>query len=316
LRLESRVHLPHHTCRPHSHSCRLSCCSLPAPLPTLFPAQCTPPSNLSPASPLSPARLTSIKMESSSSWAAQKKNVVRIFELFRASLSEEARDALAPHPFEELSEEEACNPKMFEEFSHFLVYEYKIESGRFMSQTLAVGPATNYIRILLNLVSDRFKSCGTAETRLSLTALDSYANTEAAVWFKRVKRKMVRTIFQRSMSSGEEMDKSETPLYLEHIKAVCRAYGREGSAEAALRKLAIKCLWQGAGRASEAAWLSWDSLQWDPFFGSVFAEFPQSKMSKYKEIPLVAGADRHSCFFVDFGDFLVLDNKSVHCPDD
>ena len=114
------------------------------------------------------------------------------------------------------------------------IYEYKIESGRFMSQTLAVGPATNYIRILLNLVSDRFKSCGTAETRLSLTALDSYANTEAAVWFKRVKRKMVRTIFQRSMSSGEEMDKSETPLYLEHIKAVCRAY--EPTAEKVRRR--------------------------------------------------------------------------------
>jgi len=98
--------------------------------------------------------------------------------------------------------------------SNFLVFNYKIELGRYSSQGLAVGPATNYLRILLNLVSDRFKACGTSETKLFLTALDSYANTEAALWFKSVKRKMVRAIFQRSMSNGEEMDKSETPLYL------------------------------------------------------------------------------------------------------
>mmetsp|Transcript_3536 Transcript_3536/g.10966 ORF Transcript_3536/g.10966 Transcript_3536/m.10966 type:complete len:109 (+) Transcript_3536:177-503(+) len=55
----------------------------------------------------------------SSSWMAQKKNVVRIFELFRSSLPMEVRDALAPHPFEELSEEKACNPQLYDEFANF-----------------------------------------------------------------------------------------------------------------------------------------------------------------------------------------------------
>eukprot|EP00967_Tisochrysis_lutea_P077579 scaffold105411_cov33-Tisochrysis_lutea.AAC.1 len=52
--------------------------------------------------------------------------------------------------------------------------------------------------------------------------------------------------------------------------------------------------------------MTWDGMEWDPFFDCVFAEIPQSKTSKVKEIALVAGADRQSCFFVDLGDYLVL----------
>lgn len=59
---------------------------------------------------------------------AQKKNVVRIFELFRSSLPNmEVRGALAPHPFEELSEEKACNPQLYDEFANFLVFNYQLQ---------------------------------------------------------------------------------------------------------------------------------------------------------------------------------------------
>lgn len=52
------------------------------------------------------------------------------------------------------------------------------------------------------------------------------------------------------MKDGEVMDKSATPLFLQHIVAICSAYAREGSEEAAKRKFAILVLWDGAGWCS------------------------------------------------------------------
>ena len=79
---------------------------------------------------------------------------------------------------------------------------------------------------------------------------------------------------------GDELDQSAMPLYLnEHIKVIIRAYSLAGTPEAAIRKFALNSLAQAAGRAGEEAWVSFDSLAWDPFYKMVLATVLQSKVT-------------------------------------
>jgi hypothetical protein len=48
-----------------------------------------------------------------------------------------------------------------------------------------------------------------------------------------------------------------------------------------------------AGRAGEPAFLSFEGLQWNRLHGTPCMECPQSKPSKLKFVPFVAGADRY-----------------------
>ena len=97
------------------------------------------------------------------------------------------------------------------------------------------------------------------------------------------------------------------PLYLDaHLKPVNRAFAREGSVESARRRLALNMTWGSAGRASEVAGVTWDSIEWDAEFGAAYVEIVQMKVAKIKNIMFVAGADRHSDFFLALGDYLAL----------
>ena len=126
-----------------------------------------------------------------------------------------------------------------------------------------------------------------------------------------MKAKLSRTIFQRMMEAGEIMDESAHAIYLEQVKDLSKVLAQANTADAAMRKLAIKSLWRTAGRASEVSYLHLDGIRWDRLFQAPFIECPQSKSSKWKLIPFVAGIDRYADWFVDFGDYLVLDRGSM-----
>lgn len=166
--------------------------------------------------------------EQPSSWAAQKRNVLRIFELWR---EENGGRNLLPRPFAELHEDEVCRTEVFDKFAEYLASTYVIESGRNKGEHLALGPATNYLRSMMNMVSDKFKATGSYKTKNFLTCLDVNARTESALWFGALCRKMKRHIYQRTMVAGDEMDQSATPVYGVHIEKAGQAYAKEGSAE-------------------------------------------------------------------------------------
>jgi hypothetical protein len=86
---------------------------------------------------------------------------------------------------------------------------------------------------------------------------------------------MARAFFKRSMLSGEELDKSATPLYLCHVLEISKSLALRNTRESASRKLAVKSLWQAAGRSGEVAYLSYMRLRWDPHFKCVHADFAQ-----------------------------------------
>ena len=95
-------------------------------------------------------------------------------------------------------------------------------------------------------------------------------------------------------------------MYLWHVKLVAKAWSLKGDAESAERKFQTICLRLTAGRSSEAAWLSWDTMDWDAEFDCIFAELPQSKVSEVKLVAFMAGNTAESCFYACLGDYLVM----------
>ena len=128
-----------------------------------------------------------------------------------------------------------------------------------------------------------------------------------AHWMNDIKSKMKRTIFQRGMLNAVPMDQSARPLYLADVQAVCKAYSKANTLEAAQRKFAVKTGWRACGRTNEPSFLNYDSLMHDKLLDSPVIELLQSKSSKMKHSIFVAAPHRHACWLVDFGDVLVLD---------
>lgn len=145
--------------------------------------------------------------------------------------------------------------------------------------------------------------------------MDTKSSTEQAIWLRGLKRNLKREAFQILQEQGKERDQSDPPIYLCHVKSISSALSKVGSAEASIRKIIINTLYRSVGRSSEVAWLTWDGFEWDPYFQCAFVEVPQQKTSKFKFIPIAAGIDRHCDWFLDLGDFLVLQhNRSIYNP--
>ena len=87
---------------------------------------------------------------------------------------------------------------------------------------------------------------------------------------------------------------------------MAKLWSLKGDAESAERKFQTICLWLTVGRSSEAAWLQWDTMDWDSEFNMLFAELPQSKVSAVKLVAFMAGNTAESCFYTCLGDYLVM----------
>ena len=117
---------------------------------------------------------------------------------------------------------------------------------------------------------------------------------------------MNRESFQADIFGPDRMDHTPNEIFSQHIVAMVEALSKVDTPEAAERKLAIQTVWRTAGRAGEPAFLSFEGLQWNLLHGAPCFECPQSKPSKLKFVPLVAGATRHEDWTLQFGDDLVL----------
>ena len=126
-----------------------------------------------------------------------------------------------------------------------------------------------------------------------------------AYWYKGIKNKMMRVIFQRQMLAGESMDNSANSIYMMHVESLIEAYAKASTGEAIERAFSLLTLWLSVGRSSETGFLHIDGLNWEEGFKCVTMEIPQSKSGKYKVLTLVAGANRHLCWFLQFGDLLI-----------
>ena len=183
----------------------------------------------------------------SASWQSQLANSLRIFEEFRTS-SAELLNAY-PVRFIELPESALCCRGVHALFASYLAKVYRIEKGQWKGGMLSIDSAINIHSNVLNQAKNRFLETTTSDnTKSFFTCLDPKASTPDAIWLKGTKKQMWRTIFERMTEKGEQMDKSPPPMYLSHVRLIHTAYSRQGTLEAAKRKLSILLLWSTSGQ--------------------------------------------------------------------
>ena len=184
----------------------------------------------------------------STSWVKGKANVIRIFEKFRTTAPGMKEKYPRPVAFDQLPEEALCDPEVYALFATYLTEYYKIETGQYKGNGLSHETAANYLSSIINQAAARFKATGSNTAKLFFTCLDTNATTDSAKWLHGLKNTMTRKYFEDAkMDPGCRLDKSATPLYLEHVEAMIKAYAQEGSADAAVRRMAILATHISAG---------------------------------------------------------------------
>lgn len=236
----------------------------------------------------------------SESWAKTRKRAFDVVQLFCIY-------ATLP-PWETLGEDSLCGENFYNLLATYLTETYQTKpKGNTPAGFLAPGSVFGYFGCILQFANEKFATLGDDSSKLFLSCVDgSKVNTVSARWLRKLKVKMGREMFARMRNNGEELDKSETPVYSSHIKSCNAAYALAGTTKAVIRKLALTLCQRATGRASEVGWVTYDGLEWDPHFQTLFAELPQMKTSKCKIIAFAAGADRHCCPFLDWGDYWTL----------
>ena len=135
--------------------------------------------------------------------------------------------------------------------------------------------------------------------------------SEAARWLKGLKKQMGTLIYRRKLFGNESLDNSAQEIYLPHVRDICAAFARANTREAAGRKLAVKTLWRCSGRAGEPGKMAWNDLTWNALFDCPIGKAVQPKVQKTKDIPFIAGRDRHADWVIDLADDLALRRGSM-----
>lgn len=265
----------------------------------------------------------------SKSWELGKENHVRLFELYRTHGAKAASPPEPPvvaKPLRDCNKTKnlivaLCRKETFDGFATWLTKVYKQKEGKPLKWSTINNCLSATINEAARLRSEAsganlLDATTKAQLELFFTCLQPGSTTNSAVWLRGLKKSVLRWGFEQCKLSGELGDDSEVPIYLEHVKKMCRAYAIADTPEAAVRKLTIKMLIQAAGRTSEVAWLTTSGMSWDDHFHCVVVAVPQSKVSKVKFIAFCAGVDRHSDFFVDLGDKLALEKRPIFDEDD
>ncbi len=121
-----------------------------------------------------------------------------------------------------LPENVLCSHEFYGYFATFLVRVYKQESGENKGEFLSIRTVFNYLGSALNQAKDIFGATGSDASKLFFTCLDPKARTQSAIWYQGLKTTANRELFQRSQSTGEELDQSESPLYISHLRSMVR----------------------------------------------------------------------------------------------
>mmetsp|Transcript_32481 Transcript_32481/g.85251 ORF Transcript_32481/g.85251 Transcript_32481/m.85251 type:complete len:546 (-) Transcript_32481:630-2267(-) len=239
----------------------------------------------------------------SDSWVSNKSNQLRISNCFLKEIAS-ADQLLAQQwgkTWDAMAEEHLTSRDFYERFATYLVHTYRVEKN---GKHLELGSVKGIWRGCVYQSKQRFASSAREETKKFFQCL-SMDSCDESVWYHGIVRQISRQIFQRKLYGGEPMDNSAEELYLEHIKELVAAFAKANTAEAALRALAILTTWRAAGRSGEAAHVSYNGMRFNALFQTLMIECPQSKASKVKQVPYVAGFDRHSDWALCFGDHLV-----------
>ena len=252
-------------------------------------------------------------------WLADKKNVLRVFGEFLQECSKQ-KLPFGSTPFEKLDHTTLCNRKLWEWFAGFLTQTYKKPAGG----ALGIKTAKAYFSTMMHLARDQCVRLETennkkvrAETRLFFSCLIPKGTNEEARWMYGVKKNIVRFLFEVFKKTGETIDNSVQPVYMQHVFDLVQAYTNHGwTPENSRRSLEANGLRQVAGRPAEMSWLLTESMDFDPFYSQLFSELPESKPGKMKLVAFAAGPCPELCFFTCLADYFAHAQPFLHVKED
>lgn len=236
--------------------------------------------------------------------AQTKSRAVSLYHLFR--VSNDARRSRWP-TWLQLDAKTAIQRELLQGYAHFLVHEFIIEEGmRNEGRPLSVGSVLDYINALLAQLADRFEATGDDSVKLFFTCRETKSTGANAQWLKRLRNNVLDICMERAIENGDELDNSVSCIFLQHIRAMSKAYQTVGDRESIERILSIMTLWRAAGRASETAGVHVEALKNELFFEANFLDIGQTKTKKAKKVVFLPGIDRYSDWNVLFGDHLAM----------
>ena len=144
----------------------------------------------------------------STSWTSQKRNVVRIFNLFIGQ-DEVFSTCAAGETWDALPEEELCARDVYERFAYYMLYVYEPDQRK-GEEHLDGSTTRNYLAIAIHLACDQFKAVGSDATKRFFDCLDTNSTSEHAKWLRGVKANIVRAHCERADAAGKKLDKSES----------------------------------------------------------------------------------------------------------
>jgi hypothetical protein len=143
----------------------------------------------------------------SASWTGQKKNVVRIFNLFIEQDEELSTDRAKT--WEALSEAALCSPDVYERFAYYMLNVYEPDQRK-GEEHLDGSSTRNYLSIAIHLACDKFKAVGSDDSKRFFDCLDTNSTSEHSKWLRGVKANIERAHCERQDAAGKKLDKSES----------------------------------------------------------------------------------------------------------
>ena len=131
----------------------------------------------------------------STSWSAQQKNVVRIFDLMAEQ--DEELSLLEEHTWHTLPEQALCSPPVYERFAFFLLYTYEPDAKK-ADEFLDGSTSKNYLATLVNLAADKFKAVGSDASKRFFDCLDTNSTSPSAKWLRGLKANIIRISIERA----------------------------------------------------------------------------------------------------------------------
>jgi len=139
---------------------------------------------------------------SSSSWKAQKNNVLRIVGLMLAVINASANHpskGLYPDSFDAFTAAQASNEDVYALFATFVAKEYVTgRAGAFLSPDVAV----NYLRTFVQIGKSMFGEVSD-QTRYFFTCVDQHANNPKAAWLRGLIKNVHRCMCQRVCGAAD-----------------------------------------------------------------------------------------------------------------
>ena len=170
----------------------------------------------------------------SASWQSTNATVIKLFnESFRSS-----SPSLSALPeFKECGPDILCTQKIYNQFAHYLVYDYRIApTSKHPSGHLAMRPVLNYLGSLVNSARKLFSRSADAGIKLFFTCTDLNSQSEHAVWMRKLRIKTRSIIFTRQTEAGEKITHNVPPVSLNNAIGLRRAYAHVNTPEVLIHR--------------------------------------------------------------------------------